>query len=83
MKKKYYRNIESIIKRFLYISKNTKNKNLQEAISSAIYRVFNNKNGYLLKNNKYENLILYTNETISKEIFIKGNFEFAKLLKTI
>tara|TARA_Y100000590_G_scaffold278500_1_gene312632 strand:+ start:76 stop:963 length:888 start_codon:yes stop_codon:yes gene_type:complete len=82
MKKKYYRNIESIIKRFLYISKNTKNKNLQEAISSAIYRVFNNKNGYLLKNNKYENLILYTNETISKEIFIKGNFEFDKLLKT-
>ena len=83
MKKKYYRNIESVIKRFLYIYKNTKNKNLQTAISSAIYRVFNNKNDYLLKNNKYENLILYTNETISQKIFIEGNFEFDKLLKTI
>ena len=83
MKKKYYRNIESVIKRFLYIYKNTKNKNLQTAISSAIYRVFNNKNDYLLKNNKYENLIVSTNETISQEIFIKGNFEFDKLLKTI
>ena len=83
MKKKYYRNIESVIKRFLYIYKNTKNKNLQTAISSAIYRVFNNKNDYLLKNNKHENLIVYTNEHISKEIFIKGNFEFDKLLKAI
>ena len=83
MKRKYYRNIESVIKKFLYIYKNTKNNNLQVATSSAIYRVFNNKNDYLLKNNKHENLIVYTNEHISKEIFIKGNFEFDKLLKTI
>ena len=83
MKRKYYRNIESVIKKFLYIYKNTKNKNLQAATSSAIYRVFNNKNDYLLKNNKHENLIVYTNEHISKEIFIKGNFEFDKLLKAI
>jgi len=83
MKKKYYRNIESVIKKFLNIYKNTKNKSLQESVSSAIYRVFNSSNNYLIKNNKNENLIVYTNETISKEIFIKGDFEFDKFIKTI
>ena len=58
MKRKYYRNIESVIKKFLYIYKNTKNKNLQAATSSAIYRVFNNKNDYLLKNNPSFNKLI-------------------------
>ena len=83
MNKKYYRNIESVVKKFLNLYKRSKDKNLKKAIYSAVYRVFNEKDGLLLKKNKKEKLIVYTNDSISKEIFISGDFEFKKLYKVL
>ena len=41
MNKKYYRNVESVVKKFLNLYKGSKDKNLKKAIYSAMYRVFN------------------------------------------
>ena len=45
IKKRYYRIIESVVKKILLSKNNLNNKNLDKAIRSAIYNVKNNKDG--------------------------------------
>ena len=81
-KKRFYRFLESILKKIILFFKKTKNQNLSRSALSAIYRTAKNER-YLLKNNTNEVLIVHTNELISEKIFIDGSFEFLAFEKTI
>ena len=81
-KKRFYRFLESILKKIILFFKKTKNQNLSRSALSAIYRTTKNER-YLLKNNANEVLIVHTNELISEKIFIDGSFEFLAFERTI
>ena len=81
-KKRFYRFLESILKKIILFFKKTKNQNLSRSALSAIYRTAKNER-YLLKNNANEVLIVHTNELISEKIFIDGSFEFLAFERTI
>ena len=81
-KKRFYRFLESILKKIILFFKKTKNQNLSRSALSAIYRTAKNER-YLLKNNTNEVLIVHTNELISEKIFIDGSFEFLAFERTI
>ena len=81
-KKRFYRFLESILKKIILFFKKTKNQNLSRSALSAIYRTAKNER-YLLKNNTNEVLIVHTNEFISEKIFIDGSFEFLAFERTI
>ena len=75
--KKFYRLIESILKKLILFFKSTKNQKLTRAALSAIYRT-HQKEQFLLKTQKNENFIVHCDELISKEIFLNGSFDFFK-----
>jgi len=81
-KTRYYRFLESILKKIIVFFKSTKNQNLSRSALSAIYRTTENDK-YLLKNNKSEVLIVHSNELISEKTFIDGSFEFLAFEKAI
>jgi len=82
LKKRYYRIVESAIKKVLNFKNNSNNISLEKTIQSAIYYssikekvLFLNKN-----NNKY---LLHNNDHISKLLFINGEFDFKILKKAL
>lgn len=77
---KFYRIVESLIKKIYQIPNYTKNKKLKTAFRSAIYNTSLKNNLIFSEYNKI-NYVLKNNEDISKFIFIKGEFDFG-LLKT-
>ena len=82
LKKRIYRLIESVLKKFIFFFKKTTNKNLSKAILTAIFKA-NEKEKILLKINKKEIFVVHSHETISKQIFIDGSFDFIDFEKTI
>ena len=83
IKKRYYRIIESVVKKILLSKKNLNNKNLDKAIRSAIYNVENNKDGLNLSINKNRKLLLYKSDFNSKKLFIDEEFDEKTLFKAI
>ena len=75
--KKFYRLIESILKKLILFFKNTKNQKLTRAALSAIY-LTHPKEQFLLKIQKNENFIVHCDELISTNIFVEGSFDFFK-----
>ena len=77
---KFYRIVESLIKKIYQIPNYTKNKKLKIAFRSAIYNTSLKNNLIFCEHNKI-NYVLKNNEDISKFIFIKGEFDFGLLKK--
>lgn len=77
---KFYRIVESLIKKIYQIPNYTKNKKLKIAFRSAIYNTSLKNNLIFSEYNKI-NYVLKNNEEISKFIFIKGKFDFGLLKK--
>lgn len=77
---KFYRIVESLIKKIYQIPNYTKNKKLKIAFRSAIYNTSLKNNLIFSEYNKI-NYVLKNNEYISKFIFIKGEFDFGLLKK--
>ena len=77
---KFYRIVESLIKKIYQIPNYTKNKKLKIAFRSAIYNTSLKNNLIFSEYNKI-NYVLKNNEDISKFIFIKGEFNFGLLKK--
>ena len=77
---KFYRIVESLIKKIYQIPNYTKNKKLKIAFRSAIYNTSLKNNLIFSEYNKI-NYVLKNNEDISKFIFIKGEFDFGLLKK--
>lgn len=76
---KFYRIIESLIKKKYYLKYNTKNQNLKKAFLSAEYNSQTNQE-YIFSNERIC-YVLKNNEEISKRIFIDGKFDFEVLKK--
>ena len=77
---KFYRIVESLIKKIYQIPNYTKNKKLKIAFRSAIYNTSLKNNLIFSEYNKI-NYVLKNNEDISKFIFIKREFDFGLLKK--
>jgi len=77
---KFYRIVESLIKKIYQIPNYTKNKKLKIAFRSAIYNTSLKNNLIFSEYNKI-NYVLKNNEHISKFIFKKGEFDFGLLKK--
>ena len=82
LKKRYYRIIESLIKKILIYKNNTKNITLLKAIRSAIYYT-TGKNEILFSNNKDIKYLLGSRDWISLKLFIDKNFDYSILKKAI
>ena len=82
LKKRYYRIIESLIKKILIYKNNSKNNTLQKAIRSAIYYT-TKKNEILFSNNKDIKYLLGSRDWISLKLFIDKNFDYSILTKAI
>ena len=76
---KFYRIIESLVKKYYRLKLNSKNENLKKALLSAEYNTLNHQK-YIFSNEKIC-YILKNNEEISKRIFIDGKFDFEVLKK--
>jgi len=82
LKKRYYRIIESLIKKILIFKNKSKNSALQRAIRSAIYYT-TKENEILFSNNKDIKYLLGSRDWISLKLFIDNNFDYSILKKTI
>ena len=82
LKKRYYRIIESLIKKILIYKNNSKNDTLQKAIRSAIYYT-TEKNEILFSNNKDIKYLLDSRDWISLKLFIDNSFDYSILTKAI
>mgnify|MGYP001444136384 CR=1 FL=1 len=82
LKKRYYRVIESLIKKILIYKNNSKNNTLQKTIRSAIYYT-TEKNKILFSNNKDIKYLLGSRDWISLKLFIDKSFDYSILTKAI
>ena len=82
LKKRYYRIIESLIKKAIRFKNNSKNNTLQKTIRSAIYNT-TDENKILFSNNKDINYLLGSSDWISKKLFIDKSFDYRILTKAI
>ena len=80
LKKRYYRIIESLIKKIIKFKNNSKNNTLQKTIRSAIYNT-TQKNRILFSNNNNIKYLLTRYDWISKKLFIDGSFDFKVLIR--
>ena len=80
LKKRYYRIIESLIKKIIRFKNNLKNNTLKKAIRSAVYHTAQ-KNGILFSNNNDVKYLLASWDWVSQKLFIDGSFDFRVLLK--
>ena len=81
-KKKFYRNIESVLKKFLIFFKNSKNSNLQKAVQSAIYNTSKNEK-ILFVNKSNTRFLLHSQDIVSKKIFIDYEFDYKIIKKAL
>ena len=82
LKKRYYRIIESLIKKAIRFKNNSKNNTLQKTIQSAIYNT-TDENKILFLNNKDIKYLLGSSDWISKKLFIDKSFDYQILTKAI
>ena len=72
---KFYRTIESLLKKINNINKNTKKNELKKAFRSANYYSSQEKE-YLFSNHKEINYILKHNDAISRQIYLNDELDF-------
>ena len=82
-KKKYYRILESIIKKIILIEKKSSNENLKKMVRSAIYNSNLKKNRLLYSENREIKYMMHTSDWISKKLFIDQSFDDRILKKVI
>ena len=82
LKKRYYRIIESLIKKVLRFKNNSKNNTLKKTIQSAIYHT-TDKNKILFTNNKDIKYLMSSRDWISLNLFIDEGFDYKILTKAI
>ena len=82
LKKRYYRIIESLIKKVLRFKNNSKNNTLKKTIQSAIYYT-TDKNKILFTNNKDVKYLMSSRDWISLKLFIDNSFDYSILTKAI
>ena len=82
LKKRYYRIVESLIKKAIRFKNNSKNNTLQKTIRSAIYNT-TDENKILFSNNKDIKYLLGSSDWISKKLFIDKSFDYRILTKAI
>jgi FkbM family methyltransferase len=82
LKKRYYRIIESLIKKILRFKNNSKNNTLKKTIQSAIYYT-TDKNKILFTNNKDIKYLLSSRDWVSLNLFIDKGFDYKILTKAI
>ena len=82
LKKRYYRIIESLIKKVLRFKNNSKNNTLKKTIQSAIYYT-TDKNKILFTNNKDVKYLMSSRDWISLNLFIDEGFDYKILTKAI
>ena len=82
LKKRYYRIIQSLIKKAIRFKNNSKNNTLQKTIRSAIYNT-TDENKILFSNNKDIKYLLGSSDWISKKLFIDKSFDYRILTKAI
>jgi FkbM family methyltransferase len=80
LKKRYYRIIESLIKKVIRFINNSKNNSLKTTIRSAIYYT-TQKDRILFSNNNDTKYLLTSHDWISKKLFIDEVFDFGTLIK--
>ena len=81
-KKKFYRNIESVLKKFFIFFKNSKNLNLHKAVQSAIYNTSENEK-ILFVNKNNTRFLLHSKDIVSKKIFIDYEFDYKIIKKAL
>ena len=82
LKKRYYRIIESLIKKVLRFKNNSKNNTLKKTIQSAIYYT-TDKNKILFTNNKDIKYLMSSRDWISLNLFIDEGLDYKILTKAI
>jgi len=82
LKKRYYRIIESLIKKILIYKNNSTNNNLQKTIRSAVYYT-TKKNEILFSNNKDIKYLLGSSDWISLKLFVDKSFDYSILTKAV
>ncbi len=80
LKKRYYRIIESLIKKIIRFINNSKNNSLKKTIRSAIYYT-TQKDRILFSNNNDAKYLLASWDWISQKLFIDQGFDFGVLIK--
>ena len=80
LKKRYYRIIESLIKKVIRFINNSKNNSLKTTIRSAIYYT-TQKDRILFSNNNDAKYLLASWDWISQKLFIDQGFDFGVLIK--
>ena len=83
LKKRYYRIIESTIKKILNFKNTSKSIYLKKTIQSAIYNTSNNKEKILFLNKDNNRYVVHNNDHISKSLFIDGEFDYKILKKAL
>ena len=80
LKKRYYRIIESLIKKVIRFINNSKNNSLKKTIRSAVYYRAQ-KNEILFSNNNDVKYLMTSWDFVSRKLFIDGSFDFRHLVK--
>ena len=80
LKKRYYRIIESLIKKVIRFKNNSKNNSLKKTIRSAVYYT-TQKNRILFSNNNNTKYLLASCDWISQKLFIDESFDFKVLIR--
>ena len=83
LKKRYYRVLESVIKKIIRVKKKSKNKNLQKTIRSAIFNSDIEKNQFIYSDNTDIKYIMHSYDWISKKLFIDQSFDDTILKKAV
>ena len=82
LKRRYYRIIESLIKKVLRFTNSSKNDTFQKTIRSSIYYT-TQKNRILFSNNNNIKYLLTSRDWISQKLFIDSSFDFKVLIRAM
>ena len=82
LKKRYYRIIESLVKKILIYKNNSTNNYLQKTIRSGIYYT-TKKNKILFSNNKNIKYLLNSSDWISLKLYVDKSFDYPILRKAV
>ncbi len=83
LKKRYYRVIESLVKKILKIQKKSKNENFQKMIRSAVFNSELERDKYLYTNGSDIKYLMQSSDWVSKKLYIDQSFDDKILRKAI
>mgnify|MGYP003956053449 CR=1 FL=1 len=83
IKKRYYRTLESVIKKMIKMKNNSENNNFQRSVRSAIFNSGTKEDKLLLSDRKKIKYLMQSHDWISKKLFIDQSFDDKILYKAI